>query len=545
MSLLVAAAVAAAGVNGESGSEQDELAAAGFPKSLLPVDYSKAFSALQDDGDSPLDMVTALAQESLVILERVLTENTHHSESVGSGTPSDGTPSFVMAAPGSSGSAVSAVVSGAAGLLLRSAEAGGFVTGWPFVSGTPGSEVPSFALVAAALSSFPPRRLASDPSSPDPCAERLPALANSTLASLVRSGFPFNGDAASAPMAAAAAAAAPPPIWAGVPTAAGPNGGGGGGVVRPLADSLSPDDAYHLRQALVAAMSSQDPDKPAGGGGAAVEEKRAAALGLLLSAVKEQPALVVVLFWAQPTPPRKAGATPNVLSTPSPPTGGGETAAVVGGAALSGAVLSVLKALSVELADGQRGLAGGSESLVMALELVLGLWHAEGVGRLGQVCLRCSHWLPARSSGCCSPRYSSKTCRGTRGLGTRAAGAPQGDPFRGGASGGLTGGRRRGCATRFVAIALSSRSLPSRCTGACVPSEQRRSRPRSRRPRFQETATPRGRFPVETETTAAAGGWRGQEPRPRRWRGSSGLTSRSTSAAGLPRTPSLASTRAS
>lgn len=45
-----------------SGSEQDELTAAGFPKSLLPVDYSKAFSALQDDGDSPLDMVTALAQ---------------------------------------------------------------------------------------------------------------------------------------------------------------------------------------------------------------------------------------------------------------------------------------------------------------------------------------------------------------------------------------------------------------------------------------------------------------------------------------------------
>lgn len=80
-------------------------------------------------------------QESLVILERVLTENTNHSEAVGGGTPSDGTPSFVMAAPGSSGSAASAVVSGAAGLLLRSAEAGGFVTGWPFVSGAPGSEV--------------------------------------------------------------------------------------------------------------------------------------------------------------------------------------------------------------------------------------------------------------------------------------------------------------------------------------------------------------------------------------------------------------------
>ncbi|CAB1112678.1 unnamed protein product [Ectocarpus sp. CCAP 1310/34] len=383
MSLLVAAAVAAAGVNGESGSEQDELAAAGFPKSLLPVDYSKAFSALQDDGDSPLDMVTALAQESLVILERVLTENTYHSEAVGGSTPSDGAPSFVMAAPGSSGSAASAVVSGAAGLLLRSAEAGGFVTGWPFVSGTPGSEVPSFAVVAAALSSFPPRRLASDPSSLDPCAERLPALANSTLASLVRSGFPFNGDAASVPMASAAVPP-PPPIWAGVPTAAGPNDGGGGGFVRPLADSLSPDDAYHLRQALVAAMSSQDPDKPVGGGGVAIEEKRAAALGLLLSAVREQPALVVVLFWAQPSPPRKAGATPNVSSTPSPPAGDGETPAVVGSAALSGAVLSVLKALSVELADGQRGLAGGSEPLVMALELVLGLWHAEGVGRLGQ-----------------------------------------------------------------------------------------------------------------------------------------------------------------
>lgn len=79
-------------------------------------------------------------QESLVILERVLTENTYHSEAVGGSTPNDGIPFFATAAPGS-GSVASAVVSGAAGLLLRSAEAGGFVTGWPFVSGTPGSEV--------------------------------------------------------------------------------------------------------------------------------------------------------------------------------------------------------------------------------------------------------------------------------------------------------------------------------------------------------------------------------------------------------------------
>ena len=40
----------------------------------------------------------------------------------------------------------------------------------------------------------------------------------------------------------------------------------------------------------------------------------------------------------------------------------------------------------MELPDGKRGLAGGAEALVAALELVLALWYAEGVGRLGQVC---------------------------------------------------------------------------------------------------------------------------------------------------------------
>lgn len=51
--------------------------------------------------------------------------------------------------------------------------------------------MPSFALVAAALSSYPPRSMSAGAGagrSSDPCAARLPALANSTLASLVRCG---------------------------------------------------------------------------------------------------------------------------------------------------------------------------------------------------------------------------------------------------------------------------------------------------------------------------------------------------------------------
>lgn len=38
----------------------------GAPQALLPVDFTKAFSGLQqEDGDSPLDMVTAVTQVSL------------------------------------------------------------------------------------------------------------------------------------------------------------------------------------------------------------------------------------------------------------------------------------------------------------------------------------------------------------------------------------------------------------------------------------------------------------------------------------------------
>lgn len=118
-----------------------------------------------------------------------------------------------------------------------------------------------------------------------------------------------------------------------------------------------------------------------------MEERRAAALDLLLSAVRVQPSLIVVLFWAQ-LPPN----TITTLMSPPPKTGsasGGtkdaDSSVKVGGAALSGAVVSALTALSSELPDGKRGLAGGSEALVTALDLVSALWHAEGVGRLGQV----------------------------------------------------------------------------------------------------------------------------------------------------------------
>lgn len=284
--------------------------------------------------------------------------------------------------------------------------------------------------MAAALSSFPSRRLASDAATPDPCAARLPALANATLASLVRCGFPFNvaagggGVGAGAPMvmagpSAGAAGAAGAGIGAWSTSGVGGVGGGGGEVVKPLADSLSPRDAYHLRQALVAAVSTRplatgtaaasaaaSAEEDGGGEGAVIEERRAAALELLLSAVKEQPALVVVLFWAHPQPASTPGATGlSPLSASGGAAaadpakgkpgaggggGGGEEAGgpgpvVVGDKAFSGAVLAALKALSVELADGQMGLAGGEEALVMALELVLALWSAEGVGRLGQV----------------------------------------------------------------------------------------------------------------------------------------------------------------
>lgn len=80
----------------------------------------------------------ANAQESLVILERVLTENTNPPEGIGS--VGDGAPAAPAAGSSNPGTSAAAVA-GAAGLLLRPAEAGGFVTGWPFVAGTPGTEV--------------------------------------------------------------------------------------------------------------------------------------------------------------------------------------------------------------------------------------------------------------------------------------------------------------------------------------------------------------------------------------------------------------------
>lgn len=79
-----------------------------------------------------------------MILERVLTENTNPPEGIGS--VGDGT-SAAAAAASSNPAASAAAVAGAAGLLLRPAEAGGFVTGWPFVAGTPGTEVKRTALI--------------------------------------------------------------------------------------------------------------------------------------------------------------------------------------------------------------------------------------------------------------------------------------------------------------------------------------------------------------------------------------------------------------
>lgn len=268
--------------------------------------------------------------------------------------------------------------------------------------------MPSFALIAAALSSFPPRHQSSDVGTPDPCAARLPALANSTLASLLRCGsnagdWPIDS-AASTTTASAAAAA-------------------GAVIMKPLPDSLSPSDAYHWRMALVSAAAAAatllpSTSKPlaqvtpgrghgqlspdvvddeavarAEAKAEAVEASRAAALDVLLAAVTEQPALAVVLFWAQPPPSPISGDVTGAQVAPEgalTPTGAGAGSVVGdrGGTALSGAVLSVLKALSVETHGGLRVLAAGSgEALSKALELVLALWHAEGVGRLGQVLL--------------------------------------------------------------------------------------------------------------------------------------------------------------
>ncbi|CAM9110574.1 unnamed protein product [Scytosiphon promiscuus] len=375
MSLLVSLGDEAGGDRASDGFEQD--LTPGFPQSLLPVDYSKAFLALQDDGDSPLDIVTALGQVRMRSLSSYCTVV---GNSIGTGGVWSrlGKPAAVSPPTGPT-------------VFGDPTISGGFVTGWPFVAGIPGTEVPSFALVAAALSSFPPRRLASNAESADPCAARLPALANSALCALVRSGFPFNIGGASAgnglgvpSMSSASAATAPAPtggFWAGAATAAAATvtglGGSGAGFVKPLADSLSPDDAYHLREALVAAGDNDEADGSDDAAAAAVEERRAAALELLLSAVKEQPALVVVLFWAQPTRPQAAG------EGSIPPAGTDEaagSAVVVGGPALSRAVLSALNALSVELADVGRGLFGELYRYVF----VPGLNSSSGVVRYAE-----------------------------------------------------------------------------------------------------------------------------------------------------------------
>lgn len=301
-------------------------------------------------------------------------------------------------------------------------------------------QVPSFALVTAALMSFPPRALSTDVGrrSPDPCATRLPALANSTLTALVRCGTMAEQSVSPVPPP-------PPPLLSGLGSngvggffggaGAGVGAGAGGGVsvgiLKPLADSLSPYDAYRWRQALVASASEAvkaaagrtrgvptgtSSSQPEGDddavadeeffaaersrlGAEAVEESRAAALDLLLAAVTYQPALMVVLFWA-PAPP--AAATPS--STPKESTGGmtdtpvasdllpapgapppGERGVGGGGAALADSVLSILNSLAVEREGAPCLVAGAGEALGKALDLVLALWHAEGVGRLGQV----------------------------------------------------------------------------------------------------------------------------------------------------------------
>lgn len=268
-------------------------------------------------------------------------------------------------------------------------------------------QVPSFALVVAGLSTFPARNLSADVAALDPCAARLPALANSTLAALVRcSNVAVTHDGGSV----GGVGEGPAGLGA---------GGGIGRVLKPLADSLSPLDAYHWRQSLVAAASAKvgpsnsskrvrfSDDRPKAVLRQKMEHKakedgRAAALDLLHAAVTEQPALMVVMFWSQP--PRSVKSPPGGFlwqdvfglggsGIASPGGGGGGTkeqneasrAAVSGGASLSSAVLSILEALLERIRGEFRRISGTEEALSKALDLVLALWHAEGVGRLGQV----------------------------------------------------------------------------------------------------------------------------------------------------------------
>lgn len=249
-------------------------------------------------------------------------------------------------------------------------------------------QVPSFALLAAALSSFPARLLAFDGKSPDPCAARLPALANATLASLVRCGFPYSSRSQSGfPATDVNMYSTSIDMWSSGSLAlvTGDRRRSQHEPTKPLSDSLSSRDAVQWRLSLVEAISAAPMSCPSGqeiyeNVERMREERRNAALDLLLSAVREQPALVVVLFWSRapenggPDNKGKAGSASveeGVLKE--------------GPAVLSGAVLSLLKVLSTEMSDGHRVLAGGAEALVKALDLVLTLWKSEGVGRLGEV----------------------------------------------------------------------------------------------------------------------------------------------------------------
>lgn len=245
-------------------------------------------------------------------------------------------------------------------------------------------QVPSFALLAAALSSFPARLLAFDGKSPDPCAARLPALANATLASLVRGGFPYSSRSQSG------LPATDVDIWSSgsLTLVTGDRYRSQHELTKPLSDYLSPRDAVQWRLSLVEVISAEPVSSPSGRErdgivermGKEREERRNAALDLLLSAVREQPALVVVLFWSRAPEnggPDNKGKADSVSVEEGVPK--------EGPAVLSGAVLSLLKVLSTEMPDGHRVLAGGAEVLVKALDLVLTLWKSEGVGRLGEV----------------------------------------------------------------------------------------------------------------------------------------------------------------
>lgn len=258
-------------------------------------------------------------------------------------------------------------------------------------------QVPSFALLAAALSSFPARLLAFDGKSPDPCAARLPALANATLASLVRCGFPYSSSSRSQtglPATDANMYSTSVDMWSSgsLPVVAGNRHRPQHELTKPLSDSLSPRDAVQWRLSLVEAISGAPVTSSSDGErdgdveriGKEREERRNAALDLLLSAVREQPALVVVLFWSR-APEDGDSENKGKADSASVEEGAAVEVSKEGPAVLSGAVLSLLKVLAAEMPDGHRVLAGGAEALVKALDLVLTLWKSEGVGRLGEV----------------------------------------------------------------------------------------------------------------------------------------------------------------